>query len=37
MSSKTHTALVGKTWETLAVGNGTVTWNGAEELREGLI
>jgi len=37
MSSKTNTSLVGKTWETLEVGNATVTWNGAEELREGLI
>ena len=37
MSSKTNTALVGKTWETLEVGNGVVTWTGAEELREGLI
>lgn len=37
LSSKTNTALVGKTWETLEVGNGTVTWKGAEELREGLI
>ena len=37
MSSKTNTSLVGKTWETLEVGNATVTWNGAEELRDGLI
>ena len=37
MSSKTNTVLVGKTWETLEVGNGNVTWSGASELREGLI
>ena len=37
MSSKTNTSLVGKNWETLEVGNGQVTWNGASELREGLI
>ncbi len=35
-SSKTNTELVGKTWETLVVGNG-VKWNGISELREGLI
>ncbi len=37
MSSKTNTTLVGKTWETLEVGNGKVKWNGIPELREGLI
>jgi len=37
LSSKSNTALVGKTWETLEVGNGKVTWHGAKELREGLI
>ena len=33
LSSKTNTELVGKTWETLTVGNGNVTWNGIKELR----
>jgi hypothetical protein len=37
LSSKSNTKLVGKTWETLEVGNGNVTWTGAKELREGLI
>ena len=36
-SSKSNTSLVGKTWETLEVGKGTVKWNGVSELREGLI
>ena len=37
LSSKTNTELVGKTWETLTVGSGNVSWNGVKELREGLI
>jgi len=35
LSSKTNTSLVGKTWETLIVGNGNVSWSGIPELREG--
>ena len=37
LSSKTNTALVGKTWESLTVGTGKVSWTGIPELREGLI
>jgi len=34
-SSKTNTSLVGKTWETLTVANGDVTWSGVSEMKEG--
>ena len=34
-SSKTNTSLVGKTWETLTVANGNVTWSGVSEMKEG--
>ena len=37
LSSKTNTALVGITWESLTVGTGKVSWTGIPELREGLI
>ena len=37
LSSKTNTELVGKSWETLTVGSGKVSWEGMPELREGLI
>ena len=37
LSSKSNTALVGKVWETLTVGEGNVSWLGIPELREGLI
>ncbi len=37
LSSKTNTELVGKSWESLTVGAGKVSWTGIPELREGLI
>jgi len=37
LSSKTNTELIGRTWDTLTVGNGNVSWLGIKELREGLI
>jgi len=37
LSSKTNTALLGKTWETLEVGDGKVNWNGIPDMREGNI
>jgi hypothetical protein len=34
LSSKTNTELVGKSWETLTVAKGSVSWQGIPELRK---